>query len=112
MVAFLTGLGLVNSVNGRVQTEVVRYAVKFLELTETQIYAYVAAEPAHDCAGGFRGEGLGVARFERVQGEDPTALIGLPLVRRCAMLRREGLDPLLPRAQTPDSEFSSERMHQ
>jgi predicted house-cleaning NTP pyrophosphatase (Maf/HAM1 superfamily) len=74
---------------------VVPFAVQFRKLTIEQITAYVEREQAFDCAGGFRCEGLGSALFERMEGSDPTALVGLPLLSLTQMLAREGVDVLL-----------------
>ena len=95
LVRFLTGVALLNAGSGELQCEVVEYRVLFRPLDEEQVAAYVRAEKPYDCAGGFRAEGLGVALFERMEGEDPSALIGLPLIALVSMLRREGVDPLL-----------------
>ena len=94
-VRFLTGIALLNAGSGEMQCEVVEYGVHFRPLDEAQVEAYVRAEKPYDCAGGFRSEGLGVALFQRMEGEDPSALIGLPLIALVSMLRREGIDPLL-----------------
>jgi len=94
-VRFLTGVALLNAASGEMQCEVVEYGVHFRPLDEAQVEAYVRAEKPYDCAGGFRAEGLGVALFQRMEGEDPSALIGLPLIALVSMLRREGIDPLL-----------------
>ena len=94
-VRFLTGVALLNAGSGEMQCEVVEYGVHFRPLDETQVEAYVRAEKPYDCAGGFRAEGLGVALFQGMEGEDPSALIGLPLIALVSMLRREGIDPLL-----------------
>ncbi len=94
-VRFLTGVALLNAASGEMQSEVVEYGVHFRPLDEAQVEAYVRAEKPYDCAGGFRAEGLGVALFQRMEGEDPSALIGLPLIALVSMLRREGIDPLL-----------------
>lgn len=64
--------------------------VRFRTLTHAQIARYVAAEPATDCAGGFKVEGLGISLFESVRSEDPTALIGLPLIALSGLLGRIG----------------------
>jgi len=98
-VQFYTGLCLYATRNGRARVEVVPYAVQFRRLSPPQIAAYVEREQAYDCAGGFRCEGLGSALFEAMEGTDPTALIGLPLLCLTAMLASEGVDVLLqPRA--------------
>ena len=94
-VRFLTGIALLNAASGEMQCEVVEYGVHFRPLDEAQAEAYVRAEKAYECAGGFRAEGLGVALFRRMEGEDPSALIGLPLIALVSMLRREGVDPLV-----------------
>jgi len=61
------------------------------QLTADEVERYVAAEPAHDCAGGFKVEGLGITLFERIASEDPSALIGLPLLALCRILRKLGV---------------------
>jgi septum formation protein len=93
-VLFQTGLCLLNTASGRAQTLVEPFQVHFRHLTRGQIEAYVDRERPFDCAGSFKSEGLGIALFERLEGEDPTALIGLPLIRLVALLESEGLDPL------------------
>jgi MAF protein len=94
-VQFLTGLCLLTAASGRTQVEVVPFAVYFRALTREQIAAYVDRERAFDCAGGFRSEGLGSALFEKMEGDDPSALMGLPLQRLTRMLENEGVDVLL-----------------
>lgn len=95
-VQFLTGLCVYDSGRDEVQIDVVPYAVVFRALTEAEIAAYVAREQPLDCAGSFKSEGLGVALFERMEGPDPSALIGLPLIRLTQMLRHCGINVLLP----------------
>ncbi len=98
-VRFLTGLCLFATQGRRARVEVVPFAVQFRKLTSEQIAAYVEYEQAFDCAGGFRCEGLGAALFEHMEGSDPSALVGLPLLRLTQMLASEGVDVLLqPRA--------------
>jgi septum formation protein len=65
--------------------------VRFRVLTAAEIDRYLAREPAIDCAGSAKSEGLGIALLEAMSGDDPTALVGLPLIALCAMLRAEGL---------------------
>ena len=65
-----------------------------LQLTREQIAGYVDREQPFNCAGSFKSEGLGIALFERLEGDDPNALIGLPLIRLVAMLEAEGIDIL------------------
>ncbi len=94
-VQFFTGLCLFATQSQRASVDVVAFAVQFRKLTREQIAAYVEREQAFDCAGGFRCEGLGSALFERMEGSDPTALIGLPLLRLTQMLASDGVDVLL-----------------
>jgi septum formation protein len=90
-VMLYTGLALVNSRSGRVQSEVVPYGVMFRTLTEMQIENYLRKEQPYHCAGSVKSEGLGVALLERFDGEDPATLIGLPLIRLIRMLENEGV---------------------
>ena len=93
-VSFRTGLCLLDAASGREQSEVITTVVKFRALEPDEIEAYVAREPAYDCAGGFKCEGLGIALVASVSGIDPTALEGLPLISLATMLRQEGENPL------------------
>ncbi len=86
-----TGLALVNSASGRVQSEVVPYRVVFRTLTDAQIENYLNKEQPYNCAGSVKSEGLGVALLERFEGEDPATLVGLPLIRLVRMLETEGV---------------------
>ncbi len=94
-VTFLTGLCLYNSAQQRVQVEVIPFTVVFRTLSAQQIEHYVRREQPLNCAGSFKSEGLGVALFERMEGDDPTALIGLPLIRLVSMLETEGVAVLI-----------------
>ncbi|MGI9336810.1 MAG: Maf family protein [Gammaproteobacteria bacterium] len=96
-VRFFTGLCLTNGATSRERVEVVPFEVEFIDLDRRLVEAYVDREGAHDCAGGFRCEALGVALFKRMSGDDPNALVGLPLIALCRMLRLEGVEPLAPR---------------
>lgn len=89
-VMLYTGLALVNSMTGRVQSEVVPFRVVFRSLTMDQIENYLRKEQPYHCAGSVKSEGLGVALLERFEGEDPATLIGLPLIRLIRMLEQEG----------------------
>lgn len=73
-----------------VQTDVASIKVKFRELELAEIEAYLAKEPAYDCAGSCKAEGLGITLVESIQSDDPTALIGLPLIRLRRMLDKAG----------------------
>jgi septum formation protein len=86
-----TGLALINSNTGRLQIEVVPFRVVFRQLTDTQIENYLRKEQPYDCAGSVKSEGLGIALLERMEGEDPNTLIGLPLIRLVRMLENEGV---------------------
>jgi MAF protein len=90
-VTFLTGLALLNASTGSIQAEVVPFKVVFRELTPEQIDNYLNAEQPYNCAGSFKSEGLGIALFERLEGDDPNTLIGLPLIRLIRMLEKEGM---------------------
>ena len=93
-VVFYTGLCLLNAATGRAWVICEPYEVRFRHLTDGQIAGYVERERPFDCAGSFKSEGLGIALFERLSGDDPNALIGLPLIRLVGMLQAEGLDVL------------------
>lgn len=93
-VIFQTGVCVLNAITGRTQTLVEPFRVHFRRLTPERIAAYVERERPFDCAGSFKSEGLGIALFSRLEGDDPTALIGLPLIRLITLLETEGLDPL------------------
>lgn len=93
-VRFLTGLCLLNSGSGRCRTLVEPFQVHFRNLTRSQIEAYVDREQPYGCAGSFKSEGLGIALFERLEGDDPNALIGLPLIRLIDLLSAEGVELL------------------
>lgn len=90
-VTFLTGLCLYNSATGDCQVEVVPFGVVFRELTDSQIENYLKAEQPYNCAGSFKSEAMGIALFEKLEGEDPNTLIGLPLIRLVRMLEAEGV---------------------
>ncbi len=93
-VTFLTGLSLVNAASGHVQSEVVPFHVHFRSLTESMIENYLQREQPYNCAGSFKSEALGIVLFERLEGDDPNTLIGLPLIRLVRMLEVEGFSIL------------------
>jgi len=86
-----TGLALLNSTSGRVQVDVIPYKVRFRKLTLPQIEAYLDVEVPFGCCGSLRADGLGIALLESLTGDDPSALIGLPLIRLVEMLESEGV---------------------
>ena len=90
-VSFLTGLCLLDSRSNKFQLDMVPFHVDFRELSNNEIESYLKAEEPYFCAGSFKSEGLGISLFERLQGDDPTALIGLPLIRLSAMLRKQNV---------------------
>jgi len=89
---FLTGLCLFNAHTGVAQVEVVPFTVVFRALDDRQIENYLRREQPYHCAGSFKSEALGIALCERFEGEDPNALIGLPLIRLTRMLEKEGIN--------------------
>lgn len=93
-VQFLTGLALLNSGNGNCQVDIVTTDVLFKTLEETEISTYLERDEPYSCAGSFRSEGLGITLFDAIHSSDPTALVGLPLIRLCQMLRRENYNIL------------------
>ena len=90
-VVFHSALCLYNPTTDRMQTEVVPYTVKFRELSDAQIENYLRKEQPYNCAGSAKSEGLGIAIIERMVGDDPNALIGLPLIKLVNMLQNEGI---------------------
>lgn len=93
-ITLYTGLALINSSSGTTQTEVIPYHVVFRTLTDEQIETYLRKEQPYDCAGSVKSEGLGVSLLQRFEGDDPSTLIGLPLIQLVSMLEHEGLSPL------------------
>ena len=88
-ITLYTGLALINSTTGKIQSEVIPFTVHFKELSERVIESYLRKEEPYNCAGSVKSEGLGIALMERFDGDDPNALIGLPLIRLVAMLENE-----------------------
>ncbi|KAB2932300.1 MAG: septum formation inhibitor Maf [Candidatus Contendobacter sp.] len=90
-VIFYTGLCLLDSASGQCQVTVEPFRVVFRPLTVEMIDRYLRREQPYQCAGGFKSEELGIALFERLEGDDPTSLIGLPLIRLTRMLEAAGV---------------------
>jgi septum formation protein len=88
---FLTAVCLVDAASGATQSHVDETLVRMRALTTEEIERYLAREPAYDTAGSFKVEGLGIALFDWIRSEDPTALQGLPLIWLCSALARAGL---------------------
>ncbi len=93
-VTFHTGLCLLNAQTGKHQALVEPFYVTFRDITEEQASNYVDKEDVLKCAGSFKSEALGIALFEKLEGEDPNTLIGLPLIKLNRMLENEGIDIL------------------
>ncbi|RUO44452.1 septum formation inhibitor Maf [Aliidiomarina taiwanensis] len=94
-VTFHTGVSVYDSALEKYHTSLANYAVYFRQLSDEDIWAYIRAEQPLQCAGSFKSEGLGICLFERMEGDDPTSLIGLPLIQLCTLLRDCGVNPLL-----------------
>lgn len=90
-VTFHSALCLYNAATQNMQALVVPYIVKFRNLTDAQIENYLLREQPYHCAGSAKSEGLGIAIIERMTGDDPNALIGLPLIALVSMLQNEGV---------------------
>lgn len=91
-VTFHSALCLLNASTGNMQAEVVPYLVQFRQLTDVQIESYLLKEQPYHCAGSAKSEGLGIAIIEKMVGDDPNALIGLPLIKLVSMLQQEGVN--------------------
>jgi len=88
---FFTAVALLDSANGNLQTRVVPCRVHFRQLDDKRIERYLEREKPYDCAGSAKAEGLGIALIARIETDDPTSLIGLPLIALTEMLERAGL---------------------
>ncbi|RKZ98278.1 MAG: septum formation inhibitor Maf [Gammaproteobacteria bacterium] len=95
-VLFLTGLALLNSKTGQIQSLVEPFEVSFKTLSVAQIEFYLQQEQPYQCAGSFKSEGFGISLFYKLRGDDPNSLIGLPLIRLIELLKAEGIDILQP----------------
>lgn len=93
-VVFQTAVAVVCAATGFEQLDLAPVKVRFRQLPDDEIESYLRAEQPYDCAGSARSEGLGIALLEAIDSDDPTALVGLPLIRTCRMLRAAGLKVL------------------
>lgn len=93
-IIFHTALALHNAATGSTQETIVPWRITMRDYSDTEITRYLQREQPYDCAGSAKTEGLGAAMIERMEGSDPAAIIGLPLIELCRMLRAEGF-PLL-----------------
>ena len=91
-IVFQTGLCLLNTSTGMKQYACVPYTVAFRQLSESKIERYLRAETPYNCAGSFKSEGLGIMLFSHFEGEDPNALVGLPLIKLVQFLENEGIE--------------------
>lgn len=89
---FHTGLCVLNTKTQTLDKDVIKYRVCFRDLSETEIENYLNKEQPYQCAGSFMSEKLGISLLSKMEGDDPTALIGLPLIRLCQMLRNQGIN--------------------
>lgn len=90
-VIFQTALSVVCIATGYERTDLAEVKVKFRDLSDAEIETYLRAEEPYDCAGSAKSEGLGIALLDSIDNDDPSALIGLPLIRTCQMLREAGV---------------------
>lgn len=93
-VTFLTGLAVINSETGETHSLVEPFEVYFKQLTLESIEAYLLVEKPYKCAGSFKSEALGICLFEKLVGEDPNTLIGLPLIKLIGLLEKFGFSVL------------------
>ncbi len=90
-VSFLTGLCLYNAASDTAETRLVPFRVRFRTLDEARIERYLHREQPYNCAGSFKSEGLGITLFKAMEGDDPTSLIGLPLITLTSLLAKAGV---------------------
>jgi len=91
VVIFQTAVSVVCLASGFEDTQLAAVKVKFRDLSDAEIETYLRAEEPYDCAGSAKSEGLGIALLESIDNDDPTALVGLPLIRTCHMIRAAGV---------------------
>ncbi len=91
---FQTAVAVVCRATGFVQRDIAPVRVVFRDLSDAAIEQYLLAEQPYDCAGSAKSEGLGIALLDAIDSDDPTALVGLPLIRTCRMLRAAGVELL------------------
>ena len=94
-VVFQTAVAVVCEASGFSGAALVPVTVRFRALNDGEIEHYLRAEQPYDCAGSAKSETLGIALLDAIESDDPTALVGLPLIQTCALLRQAGIDPLL-----------------
>lgn len=94
-VVFQTAVAVVCRDTGFERALLAPVRVQFRELSDAEIERYLRLEQPYDCAGSAKSETLGIALLTSIESDDPTALVGLPLIRTCALLREAGVDPVL-----------------
>ncbi len=95
-VVFQTAVAVVSLTQGYEGSALVPVTVRFRNLSDAEIEHYLQAEQPYDCAGSAKSEALGIALLNAIESNDPTALVGLPLIKTCELLRAAGIDPLQP----------------
>ncbi len=93
-VIFQTAVAVVCVASGFAQMDLAQVKVKFRQLSDDEIETYLQAEQPYDCAGSAKSEGMGIALLESIDNDDPTALVGLPLIRTCRMIQAAGVKVL------------------
>ncbi len=96
VVVFHTAVSVLHQAGGFARSVRSPVTVRVRALAEAEIEHYLRTEQPYDCAGSAKAETLGIALLEAIESDDPTALVGLPLIRTCALLRAAGIDPLVP----------------
>jgi MAF protein len=99
-ITFYTGLCVYDSANDKTVSLVEPFTVHFNALSQADIENYLHAEQPYNCAGSFKSEGLGICLFNKLEGDDPNTLIGLPLIKLVALLKQQGIDVLAEQATT------------
>jgi septum formation protein len=91
-VMFHTGVCVLHQGTGFVEVDDILFEVRFRQLTDSQLTRYLQIEQPYDCAGSFKSEGYGICLFDQMRGDDPSALVGLPLIRLTGMLENAGVE--------------------
>jgi septum formation protein len=95
-IVFQTAVAVVHLARGYEGSALVPVTVRFRDLSDAEIEHYLQAEQPYDCAGSAKSEALGIALLSAIESDDPTALVGLPLIKTCELLRAAGINPLRP----------------
>ncbi len=95
-IVFQTAVAVVSLARGYEGSALVPVTVRFRDLSDAEIEHYLQTEQPYDCAGSAKSEALGIALLSAIESDDPTALVGLPLIKTCELLRAAGIDPLRP----------------